>query len=265
MRKNKDKLNEFDQSKKIDSIKACLNYVVEYFDQYLSTENINFQTDFHNRKLQKYKKEIRHFNKEVMDWLTEIYDKYEKKLNLTVNYYLKTIDTLLLHNTDSEIQEITDNFYIAYVKRLPYIKNQQSNIFKLIKNIIDLKNSESIHSTPNKDFESLTIFEPSIIEWMKDTYNKYSVNLYNFACDYINKFSDKNPMGCDYNYKQEVNLFGIDLLFEKIKEKPYIKNHKTDFEMLLMFYWLDSIVGDMPYWGKYLDKLKQRRLENEKR
>ena len=37
-RKTEDGINEFDVSQKINNIRTCINYIFEYFDQYLSIQ-----------------------------------------------------------------------------------------------------------------------------------------------------------------------------------------------------------------------------------
>ncbi|GAA0290164.1 hypothetical protein GGQ92_003247 [Gracilibacillus halotolerans] len=37
-RKREDKINEFDVDSKIDTMRICVNYVFEYFNQYLDIE-----------------------------------------------------------------------------------------------------------------------------------------------------------------------------------------------------------------------------------
>lgn len=44
-------------------------------------------------------------------------------------------------------------------------------------------------------------------------------------------------------------------MYRKMPKKPYTKGKKQEFEILFMYYWLNSIVGDDEnYWQDYLEK-----------
>lgn len=41
----------------------------------------------------------------------------------------------------------------------------------------------------------------------------------------------------------------------KCQGKAFVKGRKQEFEIIMMYYWLDSIVGDdESYWNEYLEK-----------
>lgn len=43
-RKREDKLNEFDIDSKVDNLRICVNYVFEYFNQYLNIDQMEQKT-----------------------------------------------------------------------------------------------------------------------------------------------------------------------------------------------------------------------------
>ena len=53
-RKTEDGINEFDVSQKINNIRTCINYIFEYFDQYLSIQGAERHTITENEKIRKY-------------------------------------------------------------------------------------------------------------------------------------------------------------------------------------------------------------------
>jgi len=50
-RKKEDKLNEFDIDKRIDNIKLCVDYIFEYFNNYLDISEAEKQTILNNERL----------------------------------------------------------------------------------------------------------------------------------------------------------------------------------------------------------------------
>jgi len=71
-RKLEDGLNEFDSSKKMNNIRTCIDYIFEYFEQYLPIQEAEKRTVAENEKLQKYEKSLRDFSPDVKDWLVSI-------------------------------------------------------------------------------------------------------------------------------------------------------------------------------------------------
>ena len=58
---------------------------------------------------------------------------------------------------------------------------------------------------------------------------------------------------CEYDDKRKTNVFNIDGFYNRHVNKPFIKGKKKQLEILVMYYWLHSIVGDDDnYWNEYL-------------
>lgn len=55
-RKIEDGLNEFDSSQKMNNIRTCIDYIFEYFDQYLPIQGAEKRTVAENERLLKYEK-----------------------------------------------------------------------------------------------------------------------------------------------------------------------------------------------------------------
>ena len=72
-RKQEDGINEFDADKRSENVWIYVNYVFEYFNNYLETEPADEKTILHEQKVEKYKKMIRDYDAEVKDWLVSLY------------------------------------------------------------------------------------------------------------------------------------------------------------------------------------------------
>lgn len=108
-----------------------------------------------------------------------------------------------------------------------------------------------------------------INEWLEKTWEKYKVNIWAFASNYVERFSDDDSLwpakhkikGKEswrpyiYNYKQKTNLFNLNTLYTRISKKPFIKGKKQYLEIIMMYIWLHSIWGDEDnYWDEYMGK-----------
>ncbi len=60
-RKKEDKLNEFDLDVRTQNMKICVDYVFEYFNNYLNITEAEEKTVLHNEKLEKYRKQLREY------------------------------------------------------------------------------------------------------------------------------------------------------------------------------------------------------------
>lgn len=72
-RKKEDQLNEFSLNDRMENMKTCVNYVFEYFNQYLDTTKIDEKTILNDERLEKYKNSISHYDTDLQEWLVGIY------------------------------------------------------------------------------------------------------------------------------------------------------------------------------------------------
>ncbi|CDH91611.1 hypothetical protein CB17B2622 [Clostridium botulinum B str. Eklund 17B (NRP)] len=61
-RKHEDNLNEFDKKKRIENIKSCIDYIFEYYNNYIEINNIDDGTVLNNEKIEKYRKYVSNYN-----------------------------------------------------------------------------------------------------------------------------------------------------------------------------------------------------------
>lgn len=261
-RKKEDQINEFDIELKAQNMQTCMNYLFEYFNQYLSESKIDEKTVLNEERLEKYKRSLNNYNSEIQEWLVEIYDDYDKQLNRSIVSFLKKDDLFYLYNTEQEFRSISYDCYAQLVKKNPFLKEQTEMLFLFIKDY------HRIQSYPKTDFQGIYISE-EIEEWLKKTWNKYQVNLFEFASDYVSRFYDNEGTWdekhrirskdswrkYEYDYKQKSNLFNINSLHRRISNKPFIRGKKQFLEILLMYCWIHEIDGDESYWKEYINKV----------
>ncbi|NBJ71532.1 MULTISPECIES: hypothetical protein [Clostridia] len=259
-RKKEDKLNEFDVDARTQNMKIFVDYIFEYFNNYLDITEAEEKTVLHNEKLEKYRKQLREYDPEVREWLVGIYNDYGKQVHRHTGNILKENKLFFLCSTDNEFRNVSYDCYSQLIKKLPFLKNQTEMLFLLIRDY------HRVESEQRFNFGIPSISE-EITEWIEKTWAKRQVNLLAFAYAWINYFFENEDIWptthrkksqhtwrkYDYDYKQKSNLFNLDSLYRKMPKKVFIKGRKQEFEILLMYYWLHDMDGDVDYWQEYLD------------
>lgn len=260
-RKKEDRLNEFDMQARINNMKLCVDYVFEYFNNYLNVSEAKGKTVLHNKKLEKYHKQLREYEPEIRDWAVGIYNDYGKQIHRYIRNIVKRDVFFFLYNTDSEFRNVSYDCYSKLIKKLPFLKDQTGMLFMFIKDYHRIESHQKFDSRR-------PIISGEINDWIENTWTKYQVNLPIFAFDWINSFYENEDIWpsthrkksqyawrkYDYDHKQKSNLFNLDFLYRKMPKKPFIKGRKQELEILFMYYWLHDMEGDdEEYWQEYLD------------
>jgi hypothetical protein len=261
-RKREDKLNEFDIKAKMDNIRICVNYIFEYFDQYLNIDEIDQKTLLNQERVEKYKKQFTQYSGKVQEWLINIFDTYNKRIHQSIGMFLKKDELFYLRYTENDFRTISYECYAAIIKKNPFIKDDTELLFDFIKEYHELQSQKN-----------LVVYDirlnNKIDNWIKQTQKRYHVNIWAFVKDYINHFysndnlwparhkikNDQEWQPYIYDYRQRYNLFGLDTLYPRISNRPFMKRKKQYLEILMMYVWLHDIWGDEDnYWEEYKNK-----------
>ena len=274
-RKTEDGINEFDRDKRAENTRICVNYVFEYFNNYLETPAGEEKTVLHDEKIEKYANLVKDYSDEVRDWLIDIYSSYGKYLQRTLPTYIKD-QYFLLYDSEAEFRALSYEVYPKAMKRYKFLEGHAEMIYRF------LKDEHRLRSLFNGEDELPHINE-SIDEWVKKTYMKHGVNLYSFCSAYLVTFlnaPDKWPKGhkkkskhynefsdsdlnykldsyllYDYDYKQKNNLFGLDMLYRNMPKKSFVKGKKQELEAILMYCYCHEWDLLEDYWEEYSRKL----------
>jgi hypothetical protein len=258
-RKKEDNLNEFDTNMRIDNMKVCVDYVFEYFNNYLHITQLEENTVLHNEKLDKYRNQLNEYETEIQEWLVKLFAEYGKQVNRPIIKILKQQEFFFLYQSDAEFRSVSYDCYSKLIKKYPFIKDQTEMLFIFIKDYHRIRSAE--YRIP---FISL-----AVNEWIENTWNQYQVNVVAFAhqwADYYYEHEELWPpthrsnskdtwRKYEYNFKQKSNLFNIDGLYRRMPKKPYIKGRKQELEIIMMHYWLHRLEGDEGYWEDYIHKV----------
>lgn len=241
-------------------MKICVDYVFEYFNNYLNTTEADEKTVLHNEKLEKYHKQLREYEPEVREWAVGIYNEYGKQMNRYIGNIMKENELFFLYDTDSEFRNASYDCYSRLIKKFSFLKDQTEMLFLFIKDY------HRVESEQRFGFGVPSISE-EITDWVDKTWAKHQVNLLAFAYDWINSFYENEDIWpsthrkksqyswrkYDYDYKQKSNLFNLDSLYRKMPKKSFIKGRKQEIEILFMYYWIHDMEGDNDYWQEYLE------------
>lgn len=257
-RKKEDRLDEFNADARAENMRICVNYVFEYFNNYLNITEAEERTALRDEKILKFDKELRDYEPEVREWLVRIYAEYGKQINASINSIMKKDRLFYLYNTDSEFRSLSYDCYSQLIKKLPLLKEQTEMLFLFIKDHHRVKSQSEL-------YQEIPFIDERITEWVEETRKKHQVNIIAFVEDWINYYSDNEKIWpsthkkknnsrsqeWDYDFKQKSNLFNIDSLYRKLPKKAFVKGRKQELEILMMYQWLHSIERDEDYWQEY--------------
>lgn len=267
-RKREDHLDEFDVTQKMSNIRTSIDYVFEYYDQYLPLEGAESHTAAENERLNKYEKSLREYSPNLRNWLVSIYDDTGHQVNKTIQKYCDNVSGFLLAYEDGEFRNISYGCYAELVKKRPCLKNQTENLFQFLKEYHDVITKREY------EYFGFPQISEKISNWLNTTYEKYNVNIaaaiQHYLMDEFWNNLDLWPPGTkiksdmpykghpyDYNYKKRVNLFNINGFYSKFGNKPFLKGKKKMLEILMMVTWLGGIDGDDPeFLQEYLVEFK---------
>lgn len=268
-RKKEDCINEFDMEKRMENTRICVNYIFEFFYNYLETNPKDEVTVLHYKKMERYRKLLRQYSQEVQDWILSLYSLHGKYFH---NVLKKLIDDdfFMLYDSEAEFRALANEVYAKVIKEYPFFCGQSEMVFLFIKDEHRIRNLES-----KKNYFFIS---EEVNEWIVETYKKYGVNIYNFCferVDYYYQHPEIWPKGhrkksksydewkkntgidiedylaWDYDYRQKNNLFGLNEFYQRMPKKSFIRGKKQWLEAVLMYSWLHEIDGDKEYWNEY--------------
>lgn len=254
-RKKEDGINELDINAISDNTRLCVNYVFEYFNNYLTIDKMEEKTVRRNEQVEKFRNQLQNYSEDVADWLVKIFDEHNKHMHRLIINSIND-ELFLIYNKDSEFRSLSYECYAKLIKRCPFLKDQTDNLFEFLKDYHRIKSTTQIPYICDE-----------INDWLNHTMEKYKVNMYEFACEYALRFYDNEnswPVShrmkselsfkkYNYNIKQKYNLFNIDSLYRKLPKKTFIKGRKQEIEAMIMHNWLNHLVGDDEgFWDEYL-------------
>lgn len=128
-RKREDKINEYDIDARMDNMRICVNYVFEYFNQYLNIEEMEQKTFLNEERLVKFRNQLEMYDNEIQEWLVNIYDVHEKHIHRSIISFLKKDELFFLYNKEEEFRSCSYDAYAQLIKKNAFLKGQTEMLF----------------------------------------------------------------------------------------------------------------------------------------
>lgn len=277
MRKKEDGLNEYDLSKRSENIRICVNYIFEYFDNYLENSPESEKTFLEEQKQDKYRQLVSKYSPDVQDWLVELNSRSGKHVHKHLH---KLIDEryFLLFSTDAEFRSLSYAVYPKAVKKIAELENEGEMIYNFI------RDEHRIQSEFTLEQQGIHITD-DIDKWISNTFKKYGVNIFAFCADWCSYFAEtpnlweksrkkrdheydsmlgskkydlNNYMFWEYDYKSDGERFGLNALYRNMPKKDFIKGKKQAFDAVMLQWWTHSWDNDETFWESYLSQLEEK-------
>lgn len=272
-RKLKDRLDEFDFSKRSENMGKIINYVSEYFNDYLTPEDFSEEILKLQQNLEKSRKRLEEDYPTSHLFIEQFYMKHQKRIDTFIGKVVQnSVEAPLCYRLSD---------YMAIAKEVLYnrllMKDESEETLNNVAIAVE-EYTKRWNEEPNRS--SMKEVDPVIVKWIMDAYREYGVNLLDFAYGYMSEWEKKytettysrdikeSYLINHYDYQYQENPFDINQWYEQHKDRPFIEGKKYFLEMLLMYIWLFEILDDSSYWGEYIQlMIKQRNLplKNEKR
>ncbi|WP_339060038.1 hypothetical protein [Tepidibacillus marianensis] len=116
---------KFEIESKMENMRVCVNYVFEYFNQYLDLSKMDEKTALNNERIEKYRKQLHQYDPEIQNWLVGIYDDYNVQINRSIISILKKLSYFycIILIANSEVFRMTV-CYAKLIKKNTFLKDQ---------------------------------------------------------------------------------------------------------------------------------------------
>jgi len=256
--KKKDKLDEFNFKNHAENMATVIRYVMEYFNNYLNPEAYDYENIKLEQTAVKIEQEIADDYPESKAFIIEYYKKYKTRIDRIINNWLKGEEYLDLFYCQDDYEK-TVNQFCASTK----MKNTEVEQYK--DELIILARESKERRVGKPSISGFKLLDNSLVDWVKETYRGYGVNLfeyaqnltYSFYDEYIEHVFDRDYDSSyrinRYNHRYNNNPFGINEIYEDNIHRPFINGRKGELEMLIMYVWLFENVKDTDYWPEYVN------------
>lgn len=255
-RKKKDKLDEFNFQNHSENMAQVIQYVTEYFTTYLNIEDYSYEQIKTQQAIDRFKSGISETYPDSKDFIIDYYWKNRKRIDTVVE---KTLNDL----QDGELFYLPeDDKYVAEVvskKILGTVTNEEFlNKVSLVVKEYRQSRGEQPSAADLKDLDN------ALVDWIKETFQTYHVNLYDYAYNIADSFFDSHVETIydssretfyhinQYEYRYQENPFNINELYKRNRHRVFIEDHKGELEMLIMYCWLYYCISDKDYWPEYV-------------
>jgi len=139
-RKREDGINEYDLNNRTENTRICVNYIFEYYNNYLETTPADEKTILYEQKVEKYRQIIRDYDLETREWLVSLYSSYGKYMHKQLANLIVD-DHFLLYDSEAEFRALSYEIYPKAAKRFQFLEGQSEMVFQCIKETHRIRSS----------------------------------------------------------------------------------------------------------------------------
>ncbi|MGY5239183.1 hypothetical protein [Clostridium tertium] len=255
-RKREDKLDEFDFKKHSENMANIIKYVTDYFNNYLNLEDYDYEKIKTQQAVDKFKNDIEKRYPETNEYIISYYLDNKKRLDKYVAKAFEEMKDSELFYKEEDFKKVAE--YVIEKKLYVTMNETLSNKLTIMAQEYKQNESEAPSISEMKELDN------SVVDWVKSVFRKYNVNLLNYASavayhyyeTYVvteynrdtNTFYHINK----YDYRYQENPFDINDIYARNEHREFIKEHRGELEMLIMYCWLNDEIKDLDYWPEYV-------------
>lgn len=263
-RKKKDKLDEFDFQKHSENMGAVIQYVMEYFNEYLNLEDYSYEQVKTQQVIDKFKEGIVENFPTTYEFIISYYWSNKKRVDKLVSKAYEEIEDIEIFYLPEDDRKVAE--YVCKNK-LKVVATEE-----LLSNIAIMSKEYRESQIEKPSISDMKELDNAISDWVIEVYRKYNVNLLDFAREisykFYERYVDREYDGQTkthyyinkYDYRYQDNPFNINDIYNRNKHREFIDDHKGELEMLIMYFWLLEDVHDESYWPEYVNLS----IENER-
>lgn len=256
--KRTNKINEFDYTKQSENMSAIMKYVMSYFNEYLTLETCDAQEIKQKQIVDKIVKETEDKYLKSVEFIVDFYLKHKFRINRAVDNWLCNDPYFDFYYSEQDFNNLSESFCEKY-------KLKNVNLNEYVNEISTLMSEIKKYSSEPPCISELVHLDNNLVSWIRETYQKYGVNLYRFASNQAFEYYENYvKLECDdfrgrlyrinsYNHRYNDNPFDIERIYEENKFRPFLENKRGELEMLVMHEWLFNEVYDDDYWLEYVN------------
>ncbi len=256
MRKKEDKIDEFDFKKHSENMAIAIKYVTDYFNNYLDLEEYDYEQEKLKQTIEKLKNDLQKKYPETYDYVISYYIDNRKRLDTFVKKAYNEI-------SDSDLFSSEEDYY----KIAKYVIEKKLNVPMndiLCNKLSVMAREYRLYETEEPSISEMQDIDNEIVDWVKSVFREYHVNLLGYASDiayhyfetYVIAEYDRDEKKFyyinKYDYRYQENPFDINNIYSRNEHREFIKDHKGELEMLIMYFWLKDDINDLDYWPEYV-------------
>ncbi len=256
--KKKDKLDEFDFKNHAENMTTVLKYVMDYFNHYLNPEEYDYENIKTEQSALKIAQEIEGSFPKSKDFIIEYYKETRSRIDRLLKSWMYERKYVHLFYSSADYEHTVHKFCNSSKMKGTEIEQYRDQLVILAE---EIKSKE----TEKPSISGFKYLDNSLIDWVKETYRSYGVNLFAFAQNYTGTFFDEYIERIynresehfyyinRYNHRYNDNPFNMEALYKENEHRPFINGRKGELEMLIMYVWVFEDANDEDYWPEYVN------------